>query len=105
MGIGVTQRQVKLFEHFVKREMFEDGVEFRRFLQKARLTRGDFRERVELELLVGRIQERVLVGVRGERARNRVLSRFIAEYAERWRARTVCAPEYVMRRCSNASAS
>jgi hypothetical protein len=29
------------------------------------------------------------------------LAKFVAEFEQRWRARTVCAPEYLLARCSN----
>lgn len=105
MGIGVTRRQVQRVEGFLKREEFEDGAEFRRFLRDAHYTRRDFDERVEQLILTTRIQELVLLGIRGKSAQREALSKFVKEYDERWRARTVCAPAYVISRCSNAPAS
>lgn len=103
MGIGVTRRQVKRVEDFLKREAFEDGAEFRRFLRESHYTRRDFDEQVEQLILTTRIQELALYGVRGKAARRKALSKFVKEYEERWRARTVCAPDYAIGRCSNAA--
>ena len=104
MGIGVTRRQVRRALHLLKKQAFKNKAEYNRFLKEAHYTRRDVFERVEVQLLSTRIQERVVEGISGERARNKAFKRFAAEYEKRWKARTVCAPKYVIDRCSNAPA-
>jgi hypothetical protein len=70
----------------------------------ARYTLRDVRERIEVQILSTRIQERVAAGLSG-RSGQKAFAKFVAEYEQRWQARTVCAPEYVIDRCSNGSGS
>jgi hypothetical protein len=74
-------------------------------LRASRYTRRDVNDRVELQLLSARLQVRLERQIERE-ARNefeeqRALREFSVEFNERWRARTVCAPEYATDRCSN----
>jgi len=97
MGIVVTRRQVKSLLGTV----FESAAEFRGFLRESRMTRRDVYERVELQLLAARIQERVVAGTGGGAEEQAAFQRFVDEFNEKWRSRTVCAPEQVTSRCSN----
>ena len=100
MGIGVTARQIKEERRRLIRTAFKNRAEFHRFLVEARYTLRDVRQRVEVQMLSTRIQERVGAGRSGHSAQ-KDFAKFVAEYEQRWRARTVCAPEYVLDRCSN----
>ncbi len=104
MGIGVRSREVARETEKLKRQAFRNAAQYRRFLREAHYTRRDVKERVEIQLLSERIQERILAGVSGEVAAQRAFAKFIDEYEERWRLRTVCAPGYVTVRCSNGPA-
>jgi len=96
MGIAATPRQIARELARIKEENFKSEAEYRRFLRQSHFTRRDLNERVELQLLAQRIQERVSAkgGAKG-------FSKFVAAYVKRWRARTVCAPGYVTDHCSN----
>jgi hypothetical protein len=103
MGVAVTPRKVSRALARLKKLAFESEAEYRRYLKEAHLTRRDLRERVEVQLLSTAIQLRVWRGVSGEAAMQKAFSEFIDAYEERWRARTVCALEYmIVARCSNA---
>jgi len=97
MGIAVTPRQVLRELARIKQRSFENEAEYHRFLRASRYTQRDVDERIELQLLSTRIQARIFRGKSGIRQ----LEEFVAAYSERWRARTVCAPDYVTDRCSN----
>jgi hypothetical protein len=104
-GIAVTRRQVSRELALIKRESFRSEAEYRQFLRASRYTRRDVNDRVELQLLSARLQVRLERQIERE-ARNefeeqRALREFSVEFNERWRARTVCAPEYATDRCSN----
>jgi hypothetical protein len=101
MGIGVKPREVTRTLALLKRQAFKNGAQYRRFLKEAHYTRRDILDRVEIQLLSERIQERIAAGLGSEAAIQKAFDRFVAEYTERWRSRTVCAPEYVTERCSN----
>jgi hypothetical protein len=105
MGIGVRPREVARATEKLKRLAFKNGAQYRRFLREAHYTRRDIEERVEIQLLSERIQQRVIAGVGSRAGAQKALSKFVSEYAVRWKARTVCAPEYVVDRCSNAPVS
>ena len=103
MGIGVTPRKVSRQLVLLKKQAFKSEAEYHRFLKEAHFTRRDVRERVEEQLLSTAIQQRVVRGISGEGARQKAFSEFVEAYGKRWRARTVCAPEYMVpARCSNA---
>jgi hypothetical protein len=104
MGIGVRPRGVARELALFKKEAFKNGAEYRRFLREAHYTRRDVKERVEILMLSERIQEKVVAGFASEKGRQKAFVKFIAEYEERWRSRTVCAAGFVTTRCSNGPA-
>jgi len=104
MNIVVTPSQVSRELALIREQNFESAAEYRRFLRESRYTRRDVYERVELQLLAERIQRRIMAGVRSKSEEQQAFEEFVAEFNERWRSRTVCAPEYVVEHCSNAPA-
>jgi hypothetical protein len=102
MGIGTTRRQVARELARLKKQAFKDLADYHRFLKEAHYTRRDVHERVEIQILSTRIQERIVTGVNGKVAQQKAFARFLAEYSKRWKSRTVCAPGYVIASCSNA---
>jgi ribosomal protein S24E len=104
MGIGVRPRAVARELERLKRIAFASGAEYRRFLRKAHLTRRDVKENIEIQMLSARIQERVVAGIGSEAGKQKAFTKFVSEYEVQWKARTVCAPDYVIDRCSNAPA-
>jgi hypothetical protein len=101
MGIGLRPRGVTRELARLKKQAFKNGAQYRRFLREAHFTRRDVRDRVELQMFVERIQERVMGGFTNEHAGQKAFAKFVGEYEERWRARTVCSTGYVTVRCSN----
>ncbi|HEX5763424.1 MAG TPA: hypothetical protein VFY04_09955 [Solirubrobacterales bacterium] len=101
MGIVATHAQVVRERERIKRENFADDAEFHQFLRKSRLTPRDVYERVELQILVPRIQARIVAGAGSKAEEQEAFQAFVDEFSEKWRARTVCAPEYAVGRCSN----
>jgi hypothetical protein len=101
MGIGLRPRQVSRELATLKRQAFENGAQYRRFLKEAHYTRADVLERVEVQMFSELIQERILIGISSEAAAQKALGKFVAEYGKRWRSRTVCVPGYVTELCSN----
>jgi SurA N-terminal domain len=99
MGIGVRPHEISRELAHLKKEAFKNEAQYRRFLREAHFTNLDVRERVKLQLLSEKIQVRVVFGL-SEAEGQRALNRFVKEYEERWRGRTVCAPDYVTVRCS-----
>ncbi len=105
MGIAVSRRQIAIELASIKRENFKNEAQYRRFLRESHFTQGDVDERVELQLLSTRIQERVARGASGPRQAQAQFEKFVAAYTKRWRARTVCAAEFTIDRCSNGPPS
>lgn len=108
-GIAVTPGEVKRELIRIKKESFKSAAEYREFLKESRYTRRDVSERVEIQLLSTRIQERLERQIdretRTRSERQRAFTEFVAEFNEEWRARTVCAPQYATERCSNGPPS
>jgi hypothetical protein len=108
-GISVTHGQVSREVAKVRKESFKDGAEFRRFLKEARYTRRDVNERVEIQMLSARLQWHLSRRIRKETSskseEQRAFAEFVDEFVEKWRGRTVCAPDYAISRCSNGPAA
>jgi len=105
MGIVVTRSEVAHELALIKKQSFKSEAEYRRFLRESHYTRRDMNERVEVQMLSFRLQKRLQERIERE-ARNkfeeqRAIREFVTEFNERWRGRTVCAPEYATERCSN----
>jgi len=102
--ISVTSSQVKRTVAQVRRS-FKSEAAYHRFLKEGHYTRRDIRERVEIQLLSTRLQERLQKQVSAQtktRAEEqRAFVKWVKEFSARWRARTVCAPKYTTERCSN----
>jgi hypothetical protein len=102
MGIGLRPRKVSRGLAVLKKQAFKNGAQYRRFLKEAHYTRRDILDRLEIQMFSELIQERILIGIRGEAAAQKAFNKFVVEFAKRWRARTVCAPGYVTAlHCSN----
>jgi hypothetical protein len=101
MGIGLRPRGVSRELALLKKRAFKDQAQYRRFLREAHFTRRDVRGRVEVQMFSERIQERIVAGLTSAKSRQQALTRFVSEYEELWRARTVCATGHVTARCSN----
>jgi hypothetical protein len=101
--ITVSRGQVKSEIARVKQEGFRSAAEFRQFLREAHYTRRDVYERVEIQLLSTELQERLVrkIDARNVREEQQGFREFVDEFNERWRSRTVCAPEFAIERCSN----
>ena len=103
-GIAVTQGEVKRELGRVKEESFKSNAEYRRFLKESRYTLRDINERVRLQILSTLLQERLqqmIPNGAGRKAEQKFFREFVKEFNEKWRARTVCAPQYATERCSN----
>ncbi len=101
MGIFVTPRQVVRERARLIRQAFKSKAGYHEFLEESHLTQRDVFERVELQLISTAIQRRIMRGADGESEMQEAFSEFVKAYGERWRARTVCAPELATDRCSN----
>jgi hypothetical protein len=104
MGIAVTPREVATELAEIKKDNFKNEAEYRQFLRHSHFTQRDVSLRVELQLLSAQIQEKVTRGVRGVRQIQKKFKEFVNAYRDRWRARTVCAAEFAIDRCSNGPA-
>lgn len=103
-SIHATRGEVKRELESVKKENFRSSAEFRHFLKENRYTYRDLHERVRTQILSTRLQDRLQAKIgkgAGPKAEQKAFREFIDEFVERWRSRTVCAPEYVTERCSN----
>jgi hypothetical protein len=104
MKIRVTARQVARAVARIKNLSFDNGAEYRRFLRRSHLTRRDLNERVRVQLVATRIQRRIVNSAAGQNDERKAFKEFTREFQERWRARTVCAANYVIEQCSNSEA-
>lgn len=107
-GVAVTHAQVAREVASLKRGSFQSGAEFRAFLAESHYTRRDLNERVEIQLLSARLRRQIGGQIeresRNEFEEQRAFKEFLAEFEEKWRGQTVCAPAYATARCSNGPA-
>jgi hypothetical protein len=101
MGIFVTHRQVTTELAQIKKENFKSRKQFYAFLRHIHFTLRDVYYRVELQLLSTQIEERISRDTWNQKEAHKKLVAFVATYKKRWRSRTVCAPRYAIKRCSN----
>ncbi len=101
MGIRISSRQVSRQLAQLKKQAFKSEAAYYEFLRESHFTRGDVRERIKIQLISWKIQERVGAGAESEAETRKAFATFVAEYAERWRSRTVCADGFEIDRCSN----
>jgi parvulin-like peptidyl-prolyl isomerase len=105
MGIAVTRAQVARELALFKKENFKSSAEYRQFLKESHYTRRDVYERLEIQMLAARLRRRIARRIerqsRNEYEEQQAFKEFLTEFTERWRGRTVCAPEYATDLCSN----
>jgi hypothetical protein len=100
-GIGVTAREVRRHREKIKREFYENRREYERDLRESCQRQADVDFKVKLDLLGTKIRHQVLKGVAGEKERMHVLDQFLSDFRAKWRARTVCAEDFLVSYCSN----
>lgn len=83
-----------------RRQAFPEPGEFRDFLRNSGMTVQDVRYRVRLDELARRLRADVMRGHRGAVARQHALDLFVADFRERWLAKTSCAADYATSDCS-----
>ncbi|HEY1855164.1 MAG TPA: TIR domain-containing protein [Solirubrobacterales bacterium] len=101
LGISVTAGQIERKKNKIKEESFPTKSEYQEFLTADRLTEAEVDERVETQLLANAILQEVESGVPANQQKQ-AKKRYVDEYNEKWRARTVCATGYVVDKCSNS---
>jgi parvulin-like peptidyl-prolyl isomerase len=84
-----------------KKEQFKSEGEFQDFLRKQHYTADDVNERIETQLLSDKLQAKVGQECGSKTERDAHFAGFIYDYKNRWRERTLCAPDLVNDRCRN----
>jgi hypothetical protein len=102
MGIRVSAGEISREVAKLKRQNFHSNAEYRRFLRRSHYSPHDVYERVKVQIIATRIQERVLSKVEYPGQQEHVLDEWVTTFHKRWRARTVCAAGHVVAsHCSN----
>jgi hypothetical protein len=103
MGIKASAGEVSRELAKLKRQNFDGQADYRRFLKRFHYTPRDVNERVKIQILATKIQERLLSKVEYPGQEDQVLEEFAAAFRKRWRARTICATAHIVGgRCSNS---
>ena len=101
-GLAVTRNEVAHELSLIKRQSFKSEAEYLKFLRETRYTKRDVYERVELQMLSTRLQRWLQARFEREgRKEKQAFTEFVAEFNEKWRARTVCNPIFATDLCSN----
>lgn len=105
-GVSISDTRVRRSLARQKREAFPTERDYRRFLRSSGMTEEMVLFRVRLDMLQQRLIARAgrdIEPTRDPRVRarrqQRAISRYIAEFTRRWRARTACALGYVVAEC------
>jgi hypothetical protein len=103
MGIRASAGEISRELAKLKRQNFDGQADYRRFLKRFHYTPRDVNERVKIQILATKIQERLLSKVEYPERGDQVLEEFAAAFRKRWRGRTICATAHIVAdRCSNA---
>jgi hypothetical protein len=104
-GIAVARGEIRREFEQTKSENFKTEAEYQKFLRDSGFNQAEIYQRVELQLISTRIQDEVSVAEGGDdpsgMAAQRAFDAFLAEYREKWRQRTTCAPALASERCVN----
>ena len=96
--VTVTELEVEQAFEKQKRQAFPSDGDYRKFLASQGFTREDILMRVELELLSNKLQK-VAVGTKRGRERQKALDEFVKDFRDRWQEQTRCAPTYRTPEC------
>jgi hypothetical protein len=101
-GISVTDAEIdKEFER-QRKESFPRAEDYEKFLRESGQTEADLRYRIKLSLISDKLQKRAGEGVSGK-DRQKALDRFVKEYQQRYKAKTICAPGYKVEQCGSVA--
>jgi hypothetical protein len=103
MGITAPPGDVARAVKSLKHENFKSQAEFVAFLKESHYTRSDVFQSIRIQILAGSILQVVVRGIEGKKARKAAEVRFAAAFHKRWRPRNICAPEFLVAACSDAS--
>lgn len=103
--LGVTISAAAVRRHFdhLRNEQFPRRGAYRAFLRSTGQTTPDLLLRVRLSMLSTRIQQRVVGHGRNTKRKQRRLSRFVANFERRWKARTSCEARYRIEDCGHVA--
>jgi hypothetical protein len=105
MGIVITPAQVSAELEHLKKSKFKSDAEYRDFLDSSHYTGEDVTERIEVQILSQRIQEKVAAEAPKKDPGQKSFTKFLTDFHHRWKSRTVCAPDLVVEQCSNGESS
>lgn len=98
MDITVSDDEVSDELASIKKQQFKTDAAYREFLQSSGYSDEDVRDRVKLQVMSTKIQDRVTGSGKNQQ---KSMTKFIKEYNEKWTARTLCADDFLLDRCSN----
>lgn len=102
-GIDVTQAEITKELERIKEQSFSDEAEYQKFLADSGYNQEDVRERVRLQIITRKLQQRFGGSGTASKREQQVFQRYVQAYQDKWQSRTACAPEYVVDQCSNTS--
>ena len=105
MGLVATPAQVSAELEHLKETKFNSDAEYQDFLDNAHYTGDDVTERIEVQILSNRIQEKVAAEAPKKDPGQKSFTKFLTDFHHRWKFRTVCAPDLVVEQCSNGESS
>lgn len=101
LGISVTKKQIETELAQIKKTNFPTETAYQEFLKASHYTPEEIYKRVEIQLLSAAIFQEVKRGVPATE-KQEVVTSYVDGYRRRWRAKTTCAPGYVIDMCSNS---
>jgi len=106
-GISVSRAEVSRELQHLKEANFKTESEYRDFVTSSHYSARDVEERIELQLLSHRLEQRARRAAKqgDPLAEEDAVRNFLSGFHRRWRARTVCAPGFEMFLCSNVKAA
>lgn len=102
LGLTVTDAQITTELAQIKKQSFKTRAAYEKFLSQSNFSEADVLARVKLQLLSTKIQDLIQSRGHGQKAVQREFEAFVTAYQNKWRSRTVCGEDFVIKdRCSN----
>lgn len=101
-GLAASEAEIAAELRHLKKENFKSASGYEKFLRSSHYTAQDVDERIKIQILSTNLQRRVEAEASPQSGK-RAFDEFVTSLRHRWRARTVCAPAFVVEECSNGS--
>lgn len=100
-GVTASEEDIDKELASIKKEQFSADGAYEKFLKQSGLSEDQVLDQVKLQVLSTKIQDKIS-GDAKPAEQQKLMADFTTDYQKRWTARTTCADDFMVVRCSNA---